>query len=66
MARFACIRVEVEKRRAEVAMGGNDKVRILDLVDLALTISTESTPRDAATTTTVPVTSPKLERSRYH
>lgn len=30
MARFVCIRAEVENRRAEVAMGGNDKIRILD------------------------------------
>ena len=36
MARFACIRAEVEKRRAEVAMDGNDKIRIiLDVVVLA-------------------------------
>ena len=33
MARFVCIRAEVEKRRAEVAMG--DKIRILDIVVLA-------------------------------
>lgn len=33
MARFACIRAEAEKRRAEVVMarGGNDKIRILDI-----------------------------------
>ena len=35
MARFVCIRVEVEKRRAEVMMGGNDKIRILDIIVLA-------------------------------
>jgi hypothetical protein len=32
MARFVCIRAEVEKRRAEVAMGGNYKNRILEIV----------------------------------
>ena len=35
MARFVCIRAEVEKRRAEVAIGGNDKIRVLDIVVLA-------------------------------
>ena len=30
MARFACIRAEVEKRRQEEAMGDNGKIRILD------------------------------------
>ncbi len=35
MARLACIRAEVEKWRAEVAMGGNDRIRILDIVVLA-------------------------------
>ena len=34
MARFACIRAEVENRRAEVAMDGNDKIRFLDIVSL--------------------------------
>ena len=37
MARFVCIRVEVEKWRVEVAMGGNDKIRILESFVLALT-----------------------------
>lgn len=42
MARFACIRAEVENRRAEVAMDGNDRNRFLDIVSLL----TVSAPRD--------------------
>ena len=45
MARFACIRAEVEKRRAEAAIDGNDKIRILDIVSLI----TVSVPRDHRT-----------------
>jgi hypothetical protein len=45
MARFACIRAEVEKRRAEAAMDRNDKIPILDIVSLL----TVSVPRDHLT-----------------
>ena len=46
MARFVCIRAEVEKWRAEVAMAGNDKIRILDIVVLQVAHYCISTPRD--------------------
>lgn len=36
MARFSCIRAEVENRRARKAQGGNDKIRLLNIVVFAV------------------------------
>jgi hypothetical protein len=48
MTRFVCIRAEVEKRRAEVVvMGGNDKIRILDVGKLRC-VTSASVPHHPA------------------
>ena len=44
MARFACTRAEVEKTRAEVAIDGNDKIRVLDIASVAHCFRTRDGP----------------------